>query len=121
MEEIVIEGVLKDEEGGMVLLSDTFEEYIVPTAVEMAIADDVLQSCSLPRRMAFIKDETEDMKMEFIKDETEDIKMAFIKEETEDIKNEFNKEEFEEIKIEETFSVKHEETEEQTGWFYSHS
>jgi len=35
--------------------------------------------------------------------------MAFIKEESED------------MKIEETFSVKQEETEEQTGWFHSHS
>ncbi|ROL41035.1 hypothetical protein DPX16_22356 [Anabarilius grahami] len=42
-------------------------------------------------------------------------KMVFIKEETEDMKIEFNKEEFEEIKIEETFRVKHEDTEEQTG------
>lgn len=52
MEEMVIEGVLKDEDGGMVLLSDTFEEYTVPAAVAMAIADDVLQSCSLPRRVS---------------------------------------------------------------------
>ncbi|ROI48126.1 hypothetical protein DPX16_0815 [Anabarilius grahami] len=40
--------------------------------------------------------------------------MAFIKEETEDMKIEFNKEEFEEIKTEETFSVKNEDIEEQT-------
>ncbi len=33
------------------------------------------------------------------------IKMVFIKEESED------------IKIEETFTIKHEDTEEQTGWF----
>jgi len=37
------------------------------------------------------------------------IKMAFIKEESED------------IRIEEAFGVKHEDTEEQTGWFHSHS
>ncbi|XDV25398.1 hypothetical protein PO909_029320, partial [Leuciscus waleckii] len=35
------------------------------------------------------------------------IKMAFIKEESED------------FKIEETFTVKQEDTEEQTGWFHS--
>ncbi|XP_048014161.1 zinc finger protein OZF-like [Megalobrama amblycephala] len=52
--------------------------------------------------MAFIKEETEDMKMVIIKDETEDMKIDFIKDETED------------MKTEETVSVKHEDTEEQT-------
>jgi len=33
----------------------------------------------------------------------------------------FIKEESEDMKIEETFSVKQEHTEEQTGWFYSQS
>ncbi len=37
------------------------------------------------------------------------IKMAFIKEESED------------IRIAEVFSIKHEDTEEQTGWFLSQS
>ena len=55
--------------------------------------------------------------MEFIKEESEDIKMEFIKEESEDMKMEFIKEESEDMTIEETFRVKHEETEEHTGWF----
>ncbi|XDV25634.1 hypothetical protein PO909_029520, partial [Leuciscus waleckii] len=57
--------------------------------------------------MAFIKEESEDMKIEetfSLKQEEaeEQTKMAFIKEENKD------------IKIEETFSLKHEDTEEQT-------
>ncbi|KAG1926942.1 gastrula zinc finger protein XlCGF8.2DB-like [Pimephales promelas] len=52
--------------------------------------------------------------MAFIKEESEDIKMVFIKEESEDIKMVFTKEEIEEVKIEETFKVKHEDTEEHT-------
>ncbi len=59
--------------------------------------------------MAFIKEESEDVKIEEVfslKQDTEtQTKMVIIKEESED------------MKIEETFSVKHEETEEQTGWF----
>ncbi|KAK9976877.1 hypothetical protein ABG768_018698 [Culter alburnus] len=67
-------------------------------------------------KMEFIKDETEDMKMEIKKEEeSEDIKMVFIKEEeSEDIKIEFIKDETEDMKIDETFRVKHEDTEEQT-------
>jgi len=42
--------------------------------------------------------------------------MAAIKEESEDM--EFIKEESEDMKIEEVFSVKKEEMEEQTGWFF---
>ncbi|XDV25815.1 hypothetical protein PO909_029666 [Leuciscus waleckii] len=61
------------------------------------------------------------MKMAFIKEESEDINMAFIKEEIEDIKMAFIKEEIEDMGIEETFRVKHEGTEEQTGWFNSQS
>ncbi|ROL41334.1 hypothetical protein DPX16_6732 [Anabarilius grahami] len=73
-------------------------------------------------QIEFIKEEeSEDMKMVFIKEETEDMKIEFIKDETEDIEIEFIKEETEDMKIEETFRVKHEDTEEQTGWFYSHS
>jgi len=49
------------------------------------------------------------------------IKMAFIKEENEDIKIVFIKEESEDMKFEETLSVKQDETEEQTGWFHSRS
>ncbi len=60
--------------------------------------------------MAFIKEESEDMKIEDTfrvkhEDTEEQTKMAFIKEESED------------MKIEDTFRVKHEDTEEQTGWF----
>ncbi len=59
----------------------------------------------------------------FIKEETEDMKIeeAFTvkHEETEEQQTEmvFIKEESEDVKIEETFRVKHEDTEEQTGWF----
>ncbi|XP_048042476.1 zinc finger protein OZF-like [Megalobrama amblycephala] len=63
-------------------------------------------------KMVFIKEETEDMKI-IIKDETEDIKTMFIKDETDNMKI-IIKEESEDMKIEETFSVKHEDTEEQT-------
>ncbi len=58
----------------------------------------------------------------FIKEESEDVKI----EETFRVKHEdteeqtkmvFIKEESEDMKIEETFIVKHEDTEEQTGWF----
>ncbi len=58
----------------------------------------------------------------FIKEEREDMKI----EETFRVKHEdtetqtkmvFIKEESEDMKIEETFRVKHEDTEEQTGWF----
>ncbi|KAG1926553.1 gastrula zinc finger protein XlCGF52.1-like [Pimephales promelas] len=63
--------------------------------------------------MAFIKEESEDMKMEETfrvkhEDTEEQTKMAFIKEESED------------LKIEETFSVKNEDTEEQTEIFSSY-
>ncbi len=55
--------------------------------------------------MAFIKEESEDVKIEEVfslkQDTEEQTKMVFIKEESED------------MKIEETFRVKHE----QTGWF----
>ncbi|KAG1926569.1 gastrula zinc finger protein XlCGF8.2DB-like [Pimephales promelas] len=88
--------------------------------------------------MAFIKEESEDMKMEEtfrVKHEDTETqrKMPFIKEESEDVKMEetfrvkyedteeqtkmaFIKEESEDVMTEETFSVKHEETEEQTGY-----
>jgi len=49
------------------------------------------------------------------------IKMAYIKEENKDIKIVIIKEESEDSRIEETFSVKQEETEEKTGQFYSQS
>ncbi len=58
--------------------------------------------------MTFIKVESEDMKIEedFKYEDTEErTEMMFIKEESED------------VKIEEAFRVKHEDTEEQTGWF----
>ncbi len=60
--------------------------------------------------MAFIKEESEDMKIEETlrvkhEDTEEQTKMVFIKEESED------------VKIEEAFRVKQEDTEEQTGWF----
>jgi len=60
--------------------------------------------------------------MMFIKDESEDMKIEEVfsvkQEETEEqTKMVFIKEESEDMKIEETFRVKHEETEEQTGWF----
>lgn len=48
---MVIEGNLKDEDGdGTVLLSETFDEYIVPAAVATAIAEDVFSS--LPHRVS---------------------------------------------------------------------
>jgi len=47
--------------------------------------------------------------------------MAYIKEENKDIKIVIIKEESEDSRIEETFSVKQEETEEKTGQFYSQS
>ncbi len=60
--------------------------------------------------MAFIKEESEDMKIEDTfrvkhEDTEEQTKMAFIKEESED------------MRIEEAFRVKQEDTEEQTGSF----
>ncbi len=60
--------------------------------------------------MAFIKEESEDMKIEEIfrvkhEDTEEQIKMVFIKEEKED------------MRTEEEFRVKHEDIEDQTGWF----
>ncbi|CAM4571374.1 unnamed protein product [Leuciscus chuanchicus] len=58
--------------------------------------------------MAFIKEESEDIKIE----ETFRLKNEDTEEQT---KIEFIKEESEDVKIEETFSVKQEETEEQTG------
>jgi len=58
--------------------------------------------------MAFIKEESEDMKIE----ETFSVKQLDTEEQT---KMAFTKEESEDMKIEETFSVKQEETEEQTG------
>ncbi|KAK2865114.1 hypothetical protein Q8A67_000002 [Cirrhinus molitorella] len=81
---------------------------------------------SKPFRMAFIKEENEDMRIEeaqrkiaFVEEEREDMKI----EETFRVKHEdteeqtkmtFIKEESEDMKIEETFSIKHEDTEEQT-------
>ncbi len=64
--------------------------------------------------MAFIKEESEDVKIEEAftvkqEDTEEQTEMVFIKEESED------------VKIEEGFRVKHEDTEEQTGWFYTQS
>ncbi len=64
--------------------------------------------------MAFIKEESEDMKIEETfkvkhEDTEEQTTMVFIKEENED------------MKIEETFRVKLEDTETQTGWFHSQS
>ncbi len=57
--------------------------------------------------MVIINEESEDMKFEAFKHEDTETqtKMVFIKEESED------------MKIEEAFRVKHEDTEEQTGWF----
>ncbi len=60
--------------------------------------------------MAFIKEESEDVKIEEAfrvkhEDTEEQTKMVFIKEESED------------VRIEETLRVKQEDTEEQTGWF----
>jgi len=74
--------------------------------------------------MAFIKEESEDMKVE--ETFSEDIKIletfSMKQEETEEqTKMAFIKEESEDMQIEETFSVKQEETEKQTGQFHSHS
>ncbi len=60
--------------------------------------------------------------MEFIKEESEDLKIEEVfslkHEDTEEqTKMEFIKEESEDLKIEEVFSLKHEDTETQTGWF----
>ncbi len=64
--------------------------------------------------MAFIKEESEDMKIEEAfrvkyEDTEEQTKMVLIKEESE------------EVTTEEAFRVKHEDTETQTGWFHTPS
>ncbi len=59
-------------------------------------------------KMAFIKEESEDLKIEEafrVKHEDTEEQRKIIKEESEDMKSE------------EAFRVKHEDTEEQTGWF----
>ncbi len=115
-------------------------ELIALLLITLGICDSSLTD---PRdtliKMAFIKEESEDMKIEETfrvnhEDTETQTKMEFIKEKSEDMKIEetfrgkhedteeqtkmvFIKEESEDMKIEETFRGKHEDTETQTGWF----